>query len=90
MTSEAAALPRPYLNASSRLVTSQVMKVLLAAAAVVAGLFCSSAHAVVILPNTTATFQFTSLPLSQPSNIQFDPPAGYLDLGATVLPGGRP
>ena len=63
------------------------MKSFLAAAAVTAGMFCSSAHAVVILPNTTATFQFTGLPLSRPSNIQFDPAAGYLDLGATVLPG---
>jgi PEP-CTERM motif len=61
------------------------MKTLLATVVLLASTL--AAHAVVIQPNTTATFQFSALPLSQPSNIQVDPAAGYLDLGATVLPG---
>jgi hypothetical protein len=60
------------------------MKATLAVAALTAGLFCSSAQAVVIPAGTTTTFQFSALPLSQPNTLQVNPAAG---LGATVLPG---
>src|SRR5262245_51652632 len=54
--------------------------------AATAGLFWSAAHSAVIT-NTPTTFQFDALPLTQPSFIQINPAAGYLDLGATILPG---
>jgi PEP-CTERM motif len=65
------------------------MKTSLAIAAITASLFCSSAQAVVIPAGTTFTFEFTSLPFSQPNTLQVDPAAGFLDMGVTVPPGAE-